>query len=115
MQDWPDREHYTAEDLVQIIRILRDPETGCPWDKVQTHASIRKNFLEETCEALEAIDADDADMLREELGDVLMQVAFHVVLEEERGRLNRSAGRCARSWSSATRTSLLPPRPGMLV
>ena len=74
MQDWPDREHYTAEDLVQIIRILRDPETGCPWDKVQTHASIRKNFLEETCEALEAIDADDADMLREELGDVLMQV-----------------------------------------
>ena len=88
MQDWPDREHYTAEDLVQIIRILRDPETGCPWDKVQTHASIRKNFLEETCEALEAIDADDADMLREELGDVLMQVAFHVVLEEERGRLN---------------------------
>ena len=36
MQDWPDREHYTAEDLVQIIRILRDPETGCPWDKVQT-------------------------------------------------------------------------------
>ena len=49
MQDWPDREHYTAEDLVQIIRILRDPETGCPWDKVQTHASIRKNFLEETC------------------------------------------------------------------
>ena len=62
MQDWPDREHYTAEDLVQIIRILRDPETGCPWDKVQTHASIRKNFLEETCEALEAIAADDADM-----------------------------------------------------
>ena len=92
MQDWPDREHYTAEDLVQIIRILRDPETGCPWDKVQTHASIRKNFLEETCEALEAIDADDADMLREELGDVLMQVAFHVVLEEERGRLNFRAG-----------------------
>ena len=56
--------------------------------RCKTHASIRKNFLEETCEALEAIDADDADMLREELGDVLMQVAFHVVLEEERGRLN---------------------------
>lgn len=86
MQDWPDREHYTAEDLVQIIRILRDPETGCPWDKVQTHASIRKNFLEETCEALEAIDADDADMLREELGDVLMQVVFHADIEKDRGR-----------------------------
>ena len=51
---------YTAEQLLEVIRILRDPENGCPWDKVQTHASIRKNFLEETCEALEAIDADDA-------------------------------------------------------
>ena len=67
MQDWPERERYTAEDLLQIIRILRDRENGCPWDKVQTHASIRKNFLEETCEALEAIDADDAAMMREEL------------------------------------------------
>ena len=88
MQDWPEREHYTAEDLIQIIRILRDPEAGCPWDKVQTHQAIRKNFLEETCEALEAIDADDAAMLREELGDVLMQVAFHTVMEEERGRFD---------------------------
>ena len=88
MQDWPEREHYTAEDLIQILRILRDPEAGCPWDKVQTHQSIRKNFLEETCEALEAIDADDAAMLREELGDVLMQVAFHAVMEEERGRFD---------------------------
>ena len=88
MQDWTPREHYTAEDLVEIIRILRDRDTGCPWDKVQTHASIRKNFLEETCEALEAIDADDAAMLREELGDVLMQVAFHTVMEEERGRFD---------------------------
>ena len=64
MQDWPERERYTAENLLQIIRILRDRENGCPWDKVQTHASIRKNFLEETCEALEAIDADDAVLLR---------------------------------------------------
>ena len=88
MQDWPEREHYTAEDLIEIIRILRQPETGCPWDKVQTHQSIRKNFLEETCEALEAIDADDPAMMREELGDVLMQVAFHTVMEEERGRFD---------------------------
>ena len=86
MIDWPEKEHYTAEDLVEIIRILRDPQDGCPWDKVQTHQSIRKNFLEETCEALEAIDADDPRMLREELGDVLMQVVFHAVLEEEQGR-----------------------------
>ena len=44
MQDWTPREHYTAEDLVEIIHILRDGENGCPWDKAQTHASIRKNF-----------------------------------------------------------------------
>ena len=86
MLDWTPQAPYTAEQLLEVIRILRDPENGCPWDKVQTHASIRKNFLEETCEVLEAIDADDADMLCEELGDVLMQVAFHAAIEEERGR-----------------------------
>ena len=86
MLDWNPQPPYTAEQLLQVIRILRDPENGCPWDKVQTHASIRKNFLEETCEALEAIDADDAVLLREELGDVLMQVVFHAAMEEERGR-----------------------------
>ena len=88
MEDWTPREHYTVEDLVEIIRILRDGENGCPWDKVQTHASIRKNFLEETCEALEAIDVDDPVMMQEELGDVLMQVVFHTVIEEERGRFD---------------------------
>ncbi len=86
MLDWSPRAPYTAEQLLEILRILRDPENGCPWDKVQTHVSIRKNFLEETCEALEAIDADDPVMMQEELGDVLMQVAFHAVMEEERGR-----------------------------
>lgn len=86
MLDWTPQPPYTAEQLLEIIHILRDPENGCPWDKVQTHASIRKNFLEETCEVLEAIDADDADLMREELGDVLMQVAFHAAMEEERGR-----------------------------
>ena len=86
MLDWNPQPPYTAEQLLQVIRILRDPENGCPWDKVQTHASIRKNFLEETCEVLEAIDADDPAMLREELGDVLMQVAFHTCMEQETGR-----------------------------
>ena len=71
MLDWVPSAPYTAEQLLEVLRILRDPENGCPWDKVQTHASIRKNFLEETCEVLEAIDADDPAMLREELGDVL--------------------------------------------
>ena len=88
MLDWVPSAPYTAEQLLEVLRILRDPENGCPWDKVQTHASIRKNFLEETCEVLEAIDADDPAMLREELGDVLMQVAFHTVIEEERGRFD---------------------------
>ena len=88
MLDWNPQPPYTAEQLLQVIRILRDPENGCPWDKVQTHASIRKNFLEETCEALEAIDADDAVLLREELGDVLMQVVFHAAMEEERGHFS---------------------------
>ena len=86
MLDWVPSAPYTAEQLLEVLRILRDPENGCPWDKVQTHASIRKNFLEETCEALEAIDADDPAMLREELGDVLMQVGFHTQIEQEAGR-----------------------------
>ena len=86
MLDWQPKEPYTAQQLLEVLRILRDPESGCPWDKVQTHASIRKNFLEETCEALDAIDADDPQLMQEELGDVLMQVAFHAVMEEERGR-----------------------------
>lgn len=86
MGAYPEKQSYTAEDLVRIIQLLRDPEHGCPWDKVQTHASIRKNFLEETLEALEAIDADDPAMMREELGDVLMQVVFHCVMETEQQR-----------------------------
>ena len=85
MLDWTPQPPYTAEQLLQVIRILRDPENGCPWDKVQTHASIRKNFLEETCEALEAIDADDAVLLREELGDVLYQIMIHCEIEKEQG------------------------------
>ena len=81
MIDFPRKEHYTAEDLVAIIRILRDPENGCPWDKVQTHSSIRMNFLEEAYEAVDALDANDAELLCEELGDVMMQVAFHAEME----------------------------------
>ena len=84
MAAYPDKEKYSADDLMQIITLLRDPDNGCPWDKVQTHQSIRKNFLEETYEALEAIDADDPEMMREELGDVLMQVVFHAVIEQEK-------------------------------
>lgn len=85
MNAYPEKTSYTADDLVAILAILRDPEQGCPWDKVQTHQSIRMNFLEEAYEAVDAIDLDDAHLLCEELGDVLMQVAFHARIEEEAG------------------------------
>ena len=71
MNAYPEKQHYTADDLAAIIAILRDPENGCPWDKVQTHRSIRMNFLEEAYEAVDAIDLDDPELLCEELGDVL--------------------------------------------
>ena len=67
------------------MRLLRSPG-GCPWDAEQTHQSIRRNFLEETYEALDALDRDDPVDMCEELGDVLMQVVFHATIEEERCR-----------------------------
>jgi tetrapyrrole methylase family protein/MazG family protein len=70
--------------LHEIVRILRSPE-GCPWDREQTHQSIRKNFIEETYEALEALDNDDPDGMREEFGDVVLQVMLHSQMEEEAG------------------------------
>ena len=86
MNAYPEKQHYTADDLAAIIAILRDPDNGCPWDKVQTHRSIRMNFLEEAYEAVDAIDLDDPELLCEELGDVLMQVVFHADIERQRGR-----------------------------
>ena len=59
MNAYPEKQQYTADDLVAIIAILRDPDCGCPWDKVQTHTSIRMNFLEEAYEAVDAIDLND--------------------------------------------------------
>lgn len=78
---------YDFSDLVEIMKILRSPD-GCPWDRVQTHESIRQNFIEETYEAIEAIDNKDTALLREELGDVMMQVVFHALMEEEAGSFN---------------------------
>ena len=85
MVDFQCKERYGWEDLIEITRLLRGPG-GCPWDAEQTHGSIRRNFLEETYEALDAIDRDDAHDMCEELGDVLMQVALHAQMETERGR-----------------------------
>lgn len=76
---------YGYEDLLEIIRQLRS-EDGCPWDKAQTHQSIRRGLLEEAYEAAEAIDNDDPVLLKEELGDVLMQVVFHADIESDAGR-----------------------------
>ena len=71
-------------DLVRVMARLRAPD-GCPWDREQTHASLARHLLEETHEVLDAIDADDRERLREELGDVLLQVAFHAQLAADDG------------------------------
>ncbi|MDU2241554.1 MAG: nucleoside triphosphate pyrophosphohydrolase [Paenibacillus sp.] len=70
--------------LHEIVSILRSPG-GCPWDREQTHESIRKNLIEETYEVLETIDDDDPDHMREELGDLLLQIMLHSQMEEETG------------------------------
>lgn len=81
------KENYDLRDFVALVSYLRSPN-GCPWDQVQTHESIRRNFLEETYEACEAIDAGDLVHMREELGDVLMQVLFHTDIEREAGHFD---------------------------
>lgn len=82
MVEYQQKDKYYINDLIDIVRLLRS-EGGCPWDIEQTHQSIRQDFLEETCEVLEAIDLNDSDLLCEELGDVLLQVVFHCRIEEE--------------------------------
>ena len=81
------KDRYSFEDLVLVMQLLRS-EGGCPWDMEQTHKSIRKDFIEETYEVIEAIDTSDPVLLREELGDVLLQVAFHSQIESEEGRFD---------------------------
>ena len=70
------KEKYGIDDLLQIMQILRG-EGGCPWDREQTHESMRRDMLEEAYEVCEAIDLNDRDLLKEELGDVLLQVVHH--------------------------------------
>lgn len=82
--DFEFKSRYDINDMLEIMRILRS-ENGCPWDREQDHHSIRKDFIEETYEAVEAIDLEDTELLREELGDVLLQVVFHSRIEEEKG------------------------------
>lgn len=87
MVDFQYKDSYDVNDLVEIVRILRSPG-GCPWDAEQTHESIRRDFLEETYEVAEAIDEGSTEHLKEELGDVLLQVALHTRMEEEQGNFN---------------------------
>ncbi len=87
MINFTKKAHYNLDDFRQVIELLRHPG-GCPWDQEQTHASIRRNLLEEAYEAAEAIDTENPTLLREELGDVLMQVLFHSSIEADAGGFN---------------------------
>ncbi len=90
MINFVQKDFYTVKDLEEIVAILRAPG-GCPWDAEQTHESVRREFLEETYEVVEAIDEADPDHLKEELGDVLLQVVFHAQMEREAGRFDLEA------------------------
>lgn len=85
INEMKNKERFTADDLRKIMEILRS-ENGCPWDREQTHKSIRQDLLEEAYETAEAIDCESDEMLCEELGDVLLQVMFHSRIAEEEGR-----------------------------
>lgn len=81
------KEKYNCGDLLEIVRILRAPG-GCPWDAEQTHESIKKNLIEETYEVIEAINKQDKELLLEELGDLLLQIALHTEMEKETNTFN---------------------------
>lgn len=81
------KEAYTFEDLKTIVDILRG-ENGCPWDREQTHKSIRNCMIEEAYEVVEAIDTENSTLLREELGDVLFQIMFHSHIEFEKNEFS---------------------------
>ena len=87
MLSFESRESYTLGDFVRLISYLRSAD-GCPWDRAQTHESIRRNFIEEVYEACEALDEGDLAHMREELGDVMMQVLFHTDIEREAGHFD---------------------------
>lgn len=76
------------QTLIDIMIALRDPETGCPWDVEQDFSTIAPYTLEEAYEVIDAIERDDMDDLREELGDLLLQVVFHSRISEEKGGFN---------------------------
>lgn len=85
--DFEFKEKYDVNDLLTIITALRSPG-GCPWDRAQTHTSIKKNFIEEAYEVIEAINMNSTDGLREELGDVLLQIVLHTEMEREQNNFD---------------------------
>lgn len=87
MKEFEIKDRYDMDDYRALIHYLRSPK-GCPWDREQTHQSIRRNVLEEAYETAHAIDTEDTENLREELGDLLMQVLLHADMEEEKGNFN---------------------------
>lgn len=84
-QELLEKTRFSLDDLKSIILRLRDPDGGCPWDKVQTNQSIKMSAVEEAYELVDAIDADDDEKILEEAGDLLLQTAFHAVMKEETG------------------------------
>lgn len=78
----PSTSYYPLDPLVEVMKRLRAPD-GCPWDNIQTNASLRRYLVEETYEVLEAIDEQDWGKVQEELGDVLLQVVFHATIAAE--------------------------------
>ena len=87
MIDFKQKENYDIYDLIRIMEHLRS-EDGCPWDREQSHESIRSNVIEEAYEVADAIDSGSQEMLVEELGDLLLQVVFHARMDEEAGGFN---------------------------
>lgn len=83
-----DTNRYSLDDLLAVMARLRDPETGCPWDVQQNFASIASYTIEEAYEVADAIDRGDFDDLRDELGDLLLQVVFHAQMAREQGRFD---------------------------
>ena len=77
-----EKKYKNLEELIDVVAKLRAPD-GCPWDREQTHTSLRPNMLEEAYEAVDAIDENDMAHLREELGDVLLQVLLHSQIASE--------------------------------
>ena len=84
MVDFVCKENYVLEDYISLIAYLRS-EKGCPWDRVHTHESLKRNLMEEAYEVCEAIDEGDPLHLREELGDLLLQIIFHASIEQDTG------------------------------